>query len=181
MPRHFLVLFGLCVFCIPSCDLSAPEECNAPVPDTVTLFDQARGGTNLVLEVESGSGAGSTVIRSNASEQTTVLLKRNESRTLKITVPVAGNYEIRLAYSNDGPNTEDEAEITVNGQVRTARLADTRRNCAAGQGWNRIYTAGPLAPTVLLSSGDNTVTLKLTTADEFGCEFDALLFFSAGN
>jgi hypothetical protein len=149
--------------------------------DAVTLLAQADHSPNQLVEIEDGTGAGVAMMRSNASNRTTVLLYRGESRTVQVSVAAPTNFEMRVLYSNDGPGTEDILDITVGDQERSLRLPDTRGACGPGDGWNAISAAGPTAPVVQLNAGENTITLTLASADQFGCELDALLLFASGN
>lgn len=155
--------------------------CSDVPPDGAALRDQAKQAPNQLVEIEDGPGDGVIMSRSNASNKTTVLLKSGQVRSVKVTVAAQTNFELRLLYGNDGPGTQDKVDIEVNGAKRSLTLLDTRGTCNVGDGWNRIYAAGPAAPVVTLNAGENIVKLTLSSADAFGAELDALLLFAIGN
>lgn len=137
-------------------------------------FDLPYLAQPLTLEAAGGTGDGTIMPRSNATNGRTVWLYAGETRTLTFVVDVEAMYELSLRYSNDGG--PDRIEVRIDGVPLGQFVSvDTRPiGGMQGDGWNVFLSSGPLGST-RLTRGQHVVTIEVLEADAHGVEIDVAL------
>jgi len=128
----------------------------------------------LVFQAEDGSGAGQKMPRSNANNQTTVLLKSGDSRTVSFAICPGANaiYNVRVRYSND--NFGSTESVTVNFDDALVGRFSAQSTGTFGQGWNNFVESSNLGP-VTLAPGNHRISISVSGGDGFGIEIDSII------
>ena len=141
---------------------------------TAALARHAGGlGGVVTAEAEAGTGDGLISMRSNASNQQTVLLSSGQSRSLSVNLPCAGTYELTVRYSNDNFGPLETVAVSVDGTpVGTFQAQDTGD---FGAGWNVFVTANTfgLWPSGW-DAGNHQILVTVSGGDGYGVEIDCV-------
>jgi hypothetical protein len=130
--------------------------------------------SRIVLQAESGSGAGQRMPRANANGSATILLKNGETRSISFQscAGVSAMYSARVRYSNDSNGPSETISLTFNnvlvGQFGARDTGDF------GRGWDNFAEDG-IPGTFMTQPGTNTVTVSISGGDGFGVEIDAII------
>lgn len=156
----------------PTATSTPPPMATSTSTPTATSTATLEPLTQLLLEAESGTGAGQTKPRGSASNMATVLLFTDETRSMTFNLPTAASYDVEAAYSNDG--LPDTVEVSIDGVVLGQFVTkDTRPDGGVpGSGWNVFNST--MIGTADLSAGDHKVEVTVTASDSFGVEIDVL-------
>jgi hypothetical protein len=125
----------------------------------------------LVLEAETGTGAGQIMPRSAASGERAVWLHTGETRAFTLTVPTAASYSMAFRYANDSFAGLETVVVSVDGSSVGQFLAQDTGDF--GYGWNAPIWSGTVGP-VELTPGEHTVTATVHDGDGYGVELDAM-------
>lgn len=151
-----------------------PPKRTAPgtpsTPSTVAAAPRPR----IVVEGEDGAGDGQEQNRDAASAGGTILLRAGQAQALQFELSSSGTYTLGIAYSNDGGS--DTIRVEVDGSpVGRIDTEDTRPAGAdPGEGWN-VFRLEDGVGVVSLEPGTHSISVSLTTADEYGTEIDYVL------
>ncbi|XP_060076093.1 uncharacterized protein LOC132555747 [Ylistrum balloti] len=110
--------------------------------------------------------------RSGAEKELAVSLKTGDMIKLVFCLTEKADVQVSgLVISNDGG--EDELSILLDwDEVGSTRSKYTR---LSGQGWNIFESTSPVGLRRTLDAGRHSVTVNVTSADEFGVELDAVM------
>lgn len=125
--------------------------------------------TEILLEAETGSGAGSVIPRGSASRSRTVSLQVGETRVVNLNVAVAGSFSISVRYSNDG--LPDVVQILVDD--KEAGQFTSQPTGSGGFGWDMFAWADKVA-VISLNAGTHQISLTDINGDIFGIEIDVV-------
>ena len=111
----------------------------------------------------------STPTRTNADEQTTVLLKHNDRLKFVFCLTDPAFVEVtNIAYSNDGG--KDGIAVLMDWQK--IGFVENKVTGTAGAGWNMFDSTGPIGKKQKLEPGRHIVTVHVEYADIYGLEID---------
>lgn len=143
-----------------------------PINSQVTIYQE--GENNFIY---SGPGASPIVWPRGAASNSRTVWQRNTNGILtwNISIPAAGNYTLKVGYSNDDTGVLDSLSVLVNGQ-RVAAFESTNtwsEGLEQGAGWD-IFTVSPTLSLGNLDATEIELALELTEHDGFGIEIDYL-------
>ncbi|OWF37889.1 hypothetical protein KP79_PYT05547 [Mizuhopecten yessoensis] len=110
--------------------------------------------------------------RSGAEKELAVSLKTGEMIKLVFCLTEKADVQVSgIVLSNDGG--EDELSILLDwDEVGSVMSKDTQ---LSGQGWNIFESTNPVGLKRTLDAGRHSVTVNVTSSDEFGVEVDAVM------
>lgn len=156
----------------PSKTPSPTSTCTAT--NTPTPTQTITPPVQIVLEAEYGTGNGTVMPRSNASEEQTRWLHVGESFTLTMALPNSAAYSLTVRYSNDSYEAPLEVVVvSLDGQpISQFTAADSGDG---GHGWNNFYWSPPIgdAP-VQFAPESHILTLFVASGDYYGVEIDCI-------
>ena len=125
----------------------------------------------FTIEIERFGPRESTIPRSQASNNHTVVMKKHETVRIHFCLRVKSAITIvNIVYSNDGP--ADEVHAILDGESMGSFIGSPFDG--GGIGWNLFRSSGQLPGRVVLSTGPHVLVLNVTRSDEYGVEIDNL-------
>lgn len=157
--------YGFEVDAVSLCLQCDPEPPPPPPPP---------GAMVVSLESESGEFTGRARPRSNASNETTVLLRRDDTiRNYFSTATFCTIQVANVSYSNDGRSDT----VTLNVDGVSVGSFTSRAWTNQGLFWNIILGSGPMGSMVRLGPGDHLIETKATVVHG-GVEIDRIMLYS---
>ncbi len=143
-------------------------ERNPNIQRSLTRLNTPR---QYVLEAEQGTGQGQLMTRSNASNQTTVLLLSGQTRTLTFQAPTEARYQVSVRYSND--NFGPLETVTLHFDDTPIGSFSAQDTGDFGNGWN-IFQESALPGPITVPPGNHQLTVSVSGGDGFGVEIDVV-------
>ena len=123
----------------------------------------------FVIEAENFAPRETSIPRSQASNNFTVLLRQHETIRIHFCLRIRSAVTvINIVYSNDGPS--DEIKTMLDGQYMGTFIGSPYEG--AGRGWNLFRSSGNLAGRAVLETGPHLLVLNATKSDRYGIEID---------